>query len=54
MGYDYDKYELPPKPHTLTTQEAAERERVYHKFHNQALGATGGEAHAPASKGKQE
>jgi hypothetical protein len=54
LGYEYDKYELPPAPHTITTEEAAERERVYHSFHNQALGATSGATHAPAPGGKQE
>src|SRR6188474_18001 len=40
LGYEYDSYEKPPKPVTLSTDEAAERDRVYHTLHEQALGGT--------------
>src|SRR6188474_2673667 len=40
LGYEYDSYEKPPKPVTLSTDEAAERDRVYHEEHEQALGGT--------------
>jgi len=33
LGYEYDSYEKPPKPVILTTEQAAERERVYHEEH---------------------
>ena len=55
LGYEYDSYEKPPKPQNLTTEEAAERERVYHSLHEQALGGTRGASHAPMpSGGKQQ
>ena len=42
LGYEYDSYEKPPQPETLSTEEAAERERVYHELHEQALGGSPG------------
>jgi hypothetical protein len=51
LGYEYDKYEKPPQPRKLTTEEAAERDRVYHEQHEKA----GGAPHAPmAPGGKQQ
>jgi Common central domain of tyrosinase/Kelch motif/Polyphenol oxidase middle domain len=47
LGYEYDSYEKPPKPVTLTTDEAAERDRLYHKLHEQALGGSAGGPHDP-------
>ena len=38
MGYEYDAYELPPQPRRLSTEEAAERDRVYKTLHEKALG----------------
>jgi hypothetical protein len=38
LGYGYDSYEKPPQPRHLTTEEAAERERLYKSLHEQALG----------------
>jgi N-acetylneuraminic acid mutarotase len=55
LGYEYDKYERPPKPVTLSVEDAAERERVYHALHEQALGGSRDGAHSPmpaASKQK--
>jgi len=46
LGYEYDRYEKPPKPVTLSTEEAAERGRVYHELHEQALGGSPGAPHA--------
>jgi N-acetylneuraminic acid mutarotase len=40
LGYQYDRYEKPPQPRNLSTAEAAERERVYHTLHEQALGGS--------------
>jgi N-acetylneuraminic acid mutarotase len=55
LGYEYDRYELPPLPRNLSTEEAAERARVYHQLHEQALGGTRGASHAPKpSGGKQQ
>ncbi|HEX2460285.1 MAG TPA: tyrosinase family protein [Vicinamibacterales bacterium] len=50
LGYEYDSYEKPPKPVTLSAEEAAERDRVYHALHERALGGKRG---APHSGGKQ-
>jgi hypothetical protein len=30
----------PPQPQTLTAEQAAERERVYHSLHERALGGS--------------
>ncbi len=55
LGYEYDSYEKPPKPVTLSSDEAAERDRTYHKLHERALGGSPGGPHATAgSKGKQQ
>jgi hypothetical protein len=55
LGYEYDSYEKPPKPVTLSTDEVAERDRVYHKLHEKALGGTPGGPHASSdAKGKQQ
>jgi hypothetical protein len=55
LGYEYDSYEKPPKPVTLSTDEAAERDRVYHKLHEKALGGAPGGPHASSdAKGKQQ
>jgi N-acetylneuraminic acid mutarotase len=51
LGYEYDSYEKPPKPVSLTTEQAAERDRVYHEQHERA----GAAPHAPMpSGGKQQ
>jgi hypothetical protein len=55
MGYEYDAYEKPPKPQRLTTEEAAERDRVYKTLHERALGGSHNAPHASkASGGKQQ
>jgi len=46
LGYAYDSYEKPPKPVTLTSDEAAARERTYQKLHERALGGSPGGPHA--------
>jgi tyrosinase len=51
LGYEYDGYEKPPKPVTLTNDEVAERDRLYHKLHEQALGGSPGGPHASSSSG---
>jgi len=51
LGYEYDGYEKPPKPVTLSSDEAAERDRVYHKLHEQALGGSPSGSHAPMPAG---
>jgi N-acetylneuraminic acid mutarotase len=38
LGYEYDRYEIPPKPRRLTAQEAAERERTYKTLLELAMG----------------
>jgi N-acetylneuraminic acid mutarotase len=38
LGYEYDRYEIPPKPQHLTAQEAAERERTYRALLERAMG----------------
>jgi len=54
MGYEYDGYEKPPKPVTLTTDQAAERDRTYHELHEKALGGKAGGPHdAISSAGKR-
>jgi len=45
LGYEYDGYEKPPKPVTLTTEQAAERDRTYHELHEKALGGRAGGPH---------
>jgi N-acetylneuraminic acid mutarotase len=52
LGYEYDGYEKPPKPATLSAEEAAERDRVYHALHERALGGSRGGPHA--SSGARE
>ena len=46
LGYEYQAYEKPPRPQTLTTEEAAERERVYKTLHERALGGSHDAPHA--------
>jgi hypothetical protein len=54
LGYEYDGYEKPPKPVTLTTDQAAERDRVYHELHEQALGGSNGGPHRPMPSGARQ
>jgi N-acetylneuraminic acid mutarotase len=55
LGYEYDRYELPPTPRTLTSEEAAERQRVYEELHERALGGKRPGGHgASASERKQQ
>jgi N-acetylneuraminic acid mutarotase len=55
LGYEYDSYEKPPKSRTLSTEEAAERDRVYKTLHERALGGSPGGPHAStAGGGKQQ
>ena len=51
IGYEYDAYEKPPKPVTLSTDEAVERDRVYHELHEKALGGKPSGPHAPMAPG---
>jgi hypothetical protein len=54
LGYEYDAYEKPPRPQTLSAEEAAERDRVYKSLHERALGGPHRAQHAPnRSGGKQ-
>jgi hypothetical protein len=46
LGYAYDSYEKPPTPVTLSSDEAAERERTYQTLHERALGGSPGGPHA--------
>ncbi len=50
MGYEYDAYELPPQPRPLSTEEAAERDRVYKTLHDKALGGSHPMPNAPGGK----
>jgi N-acetylneuraminic acid mutarotase len=54
LGYQYDSYEKPPKPRTLSAEEAAERERVYHILHEKALGGPRGAPHKPMGSGGRQ
>ena len=54
LGYEYDSYEKPPQPRTLSTEEAAERERIYQTLHERALGGTRGAPHAPMPSGGKQ
>jgi hypothetical protein len=54
LGYEYDGYEKPPKPVTLSSDEAAERDRVYHKLHEQALGGSPSAPHAAMPSGARK
>ena len=55
LGYEYDGYEKPPRPQTLSADEAAERHRTYKSLHERALGGSRGTQHAPmAPGGKQQ
>jgi tyrosinase len=38
LGYEYDSYEKPPKPHKLSAEQAAERDRTYQVLHDRAMG----------------
>ena len=51
LGYQYDRYEIPPRPKTLTTEEAAERQRVYESLHEKALGGPHPAPHASVPAG---
>jgi N-acetylneuraminic acid mutarotase len=50
MGYEYDSYEKPPRPQTLTSEQATERDRVYKSLHEHALGGAKGVRHAHAEQ----
>jgi N-acetylneuraminic acid mutarotase len=55
LGYEYDAYELPPRPQNLTPDQTAERARVYHTLHERALGGSPGGPHEAAlAGGKQQ
>ena len=54
LGYEYDRYEKPPKPLTLSDEEAAERERTYHSLHERALGGSKGAAHPSGKPGGKQ
>jgi N-acetylneuraminic acid mutarotase len=54
LGYEYDAYEKPPKPVILTTEQAAERERVYHEEHAKALGGKPDAQHSPMAPGRKQ
>ena len=54
MGYEYDSYEKPPQPQTLTAEEAAERDRVYKTLHERALGGRHPAPHASEGPGGRQ
>jgi len=54
MGYEYDAYELPPRPQTLTAEEAAERERTYKVLHEKALGGPHDVGRAMSASGRKQ
>ncbi len=54
LGYEYDSYEKPPQARKLSTEEAAERDRVYHSLHERALGGPSGAPHAPVPPGGKQ
>jgi Common central domain of tyrosinase/Kelch motif len=54
LGYEYDSYEKPPKPATLSAEEAAERDRVYHALHERALGGSRGGPHGSSGSGGKQ
>jgi N-acetylneuraminic acid mutarotase len=53
LGYEYDRYELPPQPLTLTKAQAAERARTYETLHQRALGGARGAGHVKNGPGGQ-
>jgi hypothetical protein len=55
LGYEYDRYEKPPRPQTLTRAQAAEREATYKTLHERALGGSRAGVHGtPAQGGKKQ
>jgi hypothetical protein len=54
LGYQYDRYELPPQPLNLTPEEAAERARTYNRLHDRALGGSPGGPHAATAGGGKQ
>jgi N-acetylneuraminic acid mutarotase len=53
LGYEYDRYEKPPKPAMLSADEAAKRDRVYHELHEKAGGSHGGPHASSDANGSQ-
>jgi N-acetylneuraminic acid mutarotase len=54
LGYEYDRYELPPAPRNLTSEEAAARERRYQELHERALGGPRPGGHGTGSGEKRQ
>ena len=54
LGYEYEAYEKPPRPRTLTTEEAAERDRVYKTLHERALGGSHDAPHASSASERKQ
>jgi hypothetical protein len=54
LGYEYDAYEKPPQLRRLSTEEAAERDRVYKSLHERALGGSHDAAHVSSPSGAKQ
>jgi len=54
LGYEYDSYEKPPRPQTLSAEEAAERHRTYKSLHERALGGPRGAPHGSTGPGGRQ
>jgi hypothetical protein len=54
LGYEYDAYEKPPRPKTLSAEEAAERDRVYKTLHERALGGPHGAGRAMSAPERKQ
>jgi N-acetylneuraminic acid mutarotase len=52
LGYEYDRYELPPQPQSLTAEEASARARTYQELHERALGGPRGNHAMRESQGR--
>lgn len=51
LGYEYEAYEKPPQPQTLSSLEAAERDRTYKSLHERALGGSHRDGRAMSASG---
>ena len=51
LGYEYEAYEKPPQPQTLSSLEVAERDRTYKSLHERALGGSHRDGRAMSASG---
>jgi hypothetical protein len=53
LGYEYDRYEMPPQPQTLSAEQVAERDRTYKTLHERALGGPHVDPRAMSASGSR-